>query len=125
MLKSAACLWADALESGNYQQHTDTALRRYNDDRLTYSACGVFVDVMILDGVMKRGWILNGDFTYRCGRHADRIPVTLTTAYGLHDPYGLLRTYQNNRYKSITDMNAAGISFKEIAAFIRKNYKDL
>lgn len=70
--------------------------------------------------------------TYKYENKSSELPISVVRKYDIYSEGGSRRDHQpivigdrDSRYRSLADANDQGITFKEIAAYIRKNYKYL
>lgn len=103
--------WLQALESGEYQQG-QINLRSVDNK---FCCLGVGCEVI---GLTAR--LTHDDYLYD-----DKVsvaPQALIKALNLHDEYGRIPGAKiSHEHSSLTKMNDNGMSFKDIAAFIRAN----
>jgi hypothetical protein len=110
MQKELADKWANALESGNYEQGYGTL--KTEDDK--YCCWGVYCEISPL---LKSAW------------EADPLVSGAVDlgVLGVKNPYGIL-PFLDRQGKTVilTELNDSGVmSFKQIAQLIRHFYEDL
>ena len=104
--------WVDALESGKYTQTEGTLKDAYGG----FCCLGVACDVSGLGKWDKDGFYLKED---------GGLPKKVVDYFGLEDSTGFEVKKGSYIGKFLTDLNdAAGLSFKQIAKYVRKWAKD-
>lgn len=138
MQKRFAMKLADALESGKYEQTTDRLCHIKPDGSKAFCCLGVACE---LSGIRKRTSSIDltylskpvqgSQFVYGNSAIGD-LPKSLVKKYAFHNSEGFRRDNEDikfpNRsasYRSLAHANDCGVTFKEIADYIRVNYKDL
>lgn len=112
MKKSIMTKWVKALRSGKYTQGK-YSLRSFGN---SFCCLGVLCDI-----VDPKGWRIDKtDGLYYYGKIRGLLPAKIAKITGIKTPNGLVAG------RSLTLMNDEdNVSFKRIANFIEKNYKDL
>jgi len=114
MRKDKAMKWVKALRSGKYKQDSDAGVLRTEDGK--FCCLGVLADI-------SRGGIKSGsepflnDYDNNCGLISEE-------GFPFNNNGAAVKIEHGYReYDTLADMNDAGVSFKEIAKWIEKNYK--
>lgn len=106
--------WVEALESGKFDQGKNALCM---NDR--YCCLGVACEISDI-GVEKT---IRDNLTYY-GDGSQAAPEIIWKHYGLRDAIGefkMAETHDGEIFKALTEMNDSGMTFKEIAKYIRKN----
>lgn len=133
--------WLRSLESGEHRQ-TKNYLTIFDNDKNTYRHCclGIACEVLITNGVeipfAQKPSIMSDNFdvcTY--GSCNDTLPPNVINTMKFHNELGLIGTPNNivqysakrrrklwlmkDEYYSLANMNDEGLSFKQIAKYVR------
>lgn len=108
MKRSFAMKWADALESGKYPQTTGVLK---NGDGYCCLGVACLLAGKEFDGDDSTGWHIS--------QHMCTLPESVEAHLGMNSEVG--------KYPGgvLADLNDSGSSFKEIAAIIRKHWREL
>ena len=123
MKKSVAMKWIKALRSGKYTQTSD----RLKGDNGSYCCLGVLCDISklgrwmpIIIGGSKSAYMSSDKET-----SYGNLPSSVQDWAGISSAYGRIE-FTKNKSVSLTELNdARKRSFKQIAAYIERNWRKL
>lgn len=125
MTKKQAMKWVEALRSGKYTQGTEKLRKILTTGQVTHCCLGVLCEINTIDE--------NVISNFKCIEGSDlqsflNIRSSRGVAFepnGLPQPFEIRKGNKKVMVNHLADANDKGVSFKNIATWIEKNYRKL
>lgn len=119
MNKAQATKWVNKLLNGGYKQ----GMHRLVSDTDDFCCLGVMCDISKTD----LEWKDNGDGAWKMGGKVAGLPQEVMKEFGMSSTLGRRKDWEfiiidGKRYNSLAAANDFGVKFKQIAAYVKKNY---